>query len=131
VSNVNANNCITSVCGNAISQPSVNSNAKSAIVNVPRDVFAGNLPLILLLRMFRSPYPVYCLCVNVYCATANGCQHICSQIHIISSSNGLIPCSFPNNSETLNKIKGVYMNLYAIFHSQLTSKKVKFSMSTP
>ena len=46
--------------------------------------------LLLLLRMFRSRYsvslccPVYCLCVNVYCTTATGCQPNCSyQIHHI------------------------------------------------
>jgi len=46
----------------------------------------------LLLYMFCSVYsisfccPVYCLCVNVYCTTATGCQPNCSQqiYHIIS-----------------------------------------------
>jgi hypothetical protein len=38
-------NCITSVCGNATSQPSVNSMSESAIVNVTSDVFANNPPL--------------------------------------------------------------------------------------
>jgi len=38
----------------------------------------------LLLFMFRSVYSVslccsvYCLCVNVYCTTATGCQPNCS-----------------------------------------------------
>jgi len=38
----------------------------------------------LLLRMFCSVYSVslwcsmYCLCVNVYCTTATGCQPNCS-----------------------------------------------------
>jgi hypothetical protein len=32
----------------------------------------------LLLCMFRSLYSVYCLCVNVYCTTATGCQPNCS-----------------------------------------------------
>ena len=40
--NVNANKCITFVCGNATSQPSVNSMSESAIVNVISDVFANN-----------------------------------------------------------------------------------------
>jgi hypothetical protein len=31
----------------------------------------------LLLCMFRSLYSVYCLCVNVYCTTATGCQPNC------------------------------------------------------
>jgi hypothetical protein len=43
--NVNTNNCTTSVCGNDTSQPSVNNNVESAIVNVPPDVFASNLHL--------------------------------------------------------------------------------------
>jgi hypothetical protein len=42
--NGNANNCTTSVCGNATSQPSVNSISRSAIVNVASDVFANNPP---------------------------------------------------------------------------------------
>jgi hypothetical protein len=41
----NVNNCTTSVCGNATSQPSVNSNSGSAIVNVTSDVFANNSPI--------------------------------------------------------------------------------------
>jgi hypothetical protein len=41
----NVNNCTTSVCGNVTSQPSVNSNSGSAIVNVTSDVFANNSPL--------------------------------------------------------------------------------------
>jgi hypothetical protein len=32
----------------------------------------------LLLCMFRSLYSVYCLCVNVYCTAATGCQPNCS-----------------------------------------------------
>jgi len=47
----------------------------------------------LFLCMFRSGYyaslccSVYCLCVNVYCTDATGCQPICSyQICIISSA---------------------------------------------
>jgi hypothetical protein len=43
--NGNANNCTTSVCGNAISQPSVESMSGSAIVNVTSDVFANNSPI--------------------------------------------------------------------------------------
>jgi hypothetical protein len=43
--NGNANNCITSVCGNATSQPSVNCMSESAIVNVTSDVFANNPPI--------------------------------------------------------------------------------------
>jgi hypothetical protein len=31
-----------------------------------------------LLCIFRSLYSVYCLCVNVYCTAATGCQHNCS-----------------------------------------------------
>ena len=38
----NINNCIASVCGNAKSQPSVNSNSGNAIVNVTSDVFADS-----------------------------------------------------------------------------------------
>jgi hypothetical protein len=40
--------------------------------------------------MFRSRYSVYCLCVNVYCTAATGCQLKCSYIYIyiyIMSSN--------------------------------------------
>jgi hypothetical protein len=40
--NGNANNCITSVCGNTTSQPSVNSMSESAIVNVTSGVLANN-----------------------------------------------------------------------------------------
>jgi len=40
--NCNANNCSTTVCGNATSQPCVNNNSGSAIVNVSSDVFANN-----------------------------------------------------------------------------------------
>jgi hypothetical protein len=52
----------------------------------------------LLLCMFRSRYcvllccSVYCLCVNVYCTTATGCQPKCSiQIYHITSFN-LLEC---------------------------------------
>jgi hypothetical protein len=34
--------------------------------------------LIFWLCMFRSLYSAYCLCVNVYCTTATGCQPNCS-----------------------------------------------------
>jgi hypothetical protein len=34
--------------------------------------------ILLLLRMFRSLYSVYSLCINVCCSTANGCQPNCS-----------------------------------------------------
>jgi len=43
-----------------------------------------NISVFLLLYMFHSGYSVsfcsslYCLCVNVYCTTANGCQPNCS-----------------------------------------------------
>jgi phosphate starvation-inducible membrane PsiE len=46
---------------------------------------------VLLLRMFRSLYSVYCLCENVHCTTAIGCQPNCIYIliyisyHIISN----------------------------------------------
>ena len=40
----NANNCTTSVCGNATSQPNANNISGSAIVNVTSDVFASNSP---------------------------------------------------------------------------------------
>jgi energy-coupling factor transporter transmembrane protein EcfT len=40
--------------------------------------------LLLCTRMFRSVYSVYCLCVNVYCTTATGCQPNCSYISYIS-----------------------------------------------
>jgi hypothetical protein len=33
--------------------------------------------IFLLLGTFRSLYSAYCLCVNVYCSTANGCQPNC------------------------------------------------------
>ena len=49
--------------------------------------------IFLLLCMFRSRYcvslccSVYCLCVNVYCTTATGCQPNCSyRIYIISNN---------------------------------------------
>jgi hypothetical protein len=45
VGNSNANNCTTSVCGNAISQPSVECMSGSAIVNGTSDVFANNSPI--------------------------------------------------------------------------------------
>jgi hypothetical protein len=32
--------------------------------------------------MLLSLYSVYCLCVNVYCSTATGCQPNCSFIYI-------------------------------------------------
>jgi hypothetical protein len=35
----------------------------------------------LLLCMFRSLYSAYCLCVNVYCTAATGCQPNCSYIY--------------------------------------------------
>jgi hypothetical protein len=41
----NINNCTTSVCGNAKSQLSVNSNSGHVIVNVTSDVFANNSPI--------------------------------------------------------------------------------------
>jgi hypothetical protein len=41
----NANNCTTSMCSNAKSQPSVNSNSGPAIVNVTSEVFANNSPI--------------------------------------------------------------------------------------
>jgi hypothetical protein len=54
----------------------------------------------LLLCMFHSRYyvllccSVYCLCVNVYCTTATGCQPICSkqiyQYEILSISVNLV-----------------------------------------
>jgi len=40
--NRNANNCSTTVFGNATSQPCANNNSGSAIVNVSSDVFANN-----------------------------------------------------------------------------------------
>jgi len=40
--NCNANNCSTTVCGNATSQPCANNNSGSAIVNVSSDVCANN-----------------------------------------------------------------------------------------
>ena len=43
--NCNANNCTTSVCGNATSQPNVNNISGPAIVNVATDVFAKNSPI--------------------------------------------------------------------------------------
>jgi hypothetical protein len=36
----------------------------------------------LLLCMFRSLYSVYCLCVNVCCTAATGCQANCGYIYI-------------------------------------------------
>jgi len=42
--NCNANNCTTTVCGNATSQPNANSTSGSAIVTVTSDVFANNSP---------------------------------------------------------------------------------------
>jgi hypothetical protein len=41
----NVNNCTTSVCGNTKSQPNVNSNLGSAIVNVTSHVFANSSPI--------------------------------------------------------------------------------------
>jgi hypothetical protein len=41
----NANNCTTSVCGNAVSQHSVNSISGSAISHAASDVFANNPPI--------------------------------------------------------------------------------------
>jgi len=43
--NFNANNCSTTVCGNATSQPYVNNKSGSAIVNVSSDVFADISPM--------------------------------------------------------------------------------------
>jgi len=43
--NFNANNCTTSVCGNAKSQPNANNISGSDIVNVTSDVFANNYPI--------------------------------------------------------------------------------------
>jgi hypothetical protein len=37
-----------------------------------------DVPNVLLLCMLRSLYPVYCLCVNVYCTAATVCQLNCS-----------------------------------------------------
>ena len=53
----------------AVSSPSINGSQRA---------------IFLLLWMFRSRYyvslcrSVYCLCVNVYCTTATGCQPNCS-----------------------------------------------------
>ena len=41
----NVNNCTTSVCGNAKSQPSVKNNSGPVIENVTSDVFANNSPI--------------------------------------------------------------------------------------
>jgi len=47
-------------------------------------VFSCYVYVFLLLYMFCSVYsvslccPVYCLCANVYCTTATGCQNNCS-----------------------------------------------------
>jgi hypothetical protein len=38
----------------------------------------------LLLCIFRSLYSVYCMCVNVCCTAATGCQPNCGYIYIIS-----------------------------------------------
>ena len=48
----NANNLLPSVCGNATPQPSVNSIAGSAVLNVASDVFANNPLYIHLLYPF-------------------------------------------------------------------------------
>ena len=54
------------------------------LFNFVNYVFLLSFYAVLLLRMFCSVYSVfivfsvYCLCVNVYCTTATGCQHNCS-----------------------------------------------------
>jgi hypothetical protein len=39
-----------------------------------KDMSRPVVPNFLLLCMFRSLYSVYCLCVNMHCTTATGCQ---------------------------------------------------------
>jgi hypothetical protein len=49
----------------------------------PKSVIFYYVCLILwLLCMFRSLYSVYCLCVNVSCTAATGCQPNCGYIYI-------------------------------------------------
>jgi len=55
------------------------------IFNCVNYVFLVLCNVFLLLCLFRSGYSVslcrsvYCLCVNVYCTTATGCQPCCSK----------------------------------------------------
>jgi hypothetical protein len=46
------------------------------------EVTAGGNEAVYLLCVFLSLYSAYCLCINVYCSAATGCQPNCSYIYI-------------------------------------------------
>jgi hypothetical protein len=88
----------------------------------------------LLLCIFRSLHSVYCLCVNVYCTAASGCQPNCVEIFVsftyicmyVSYTNrwGTTSSEFTSRGRrnNLSKITGPFMRKRAYFALLLTEK---------